>query len=62
MTKISNKDRIEKAIGDFDTFNNFIKSERPFLSAKRGEMGKKDSFKLNQILYHKKDISKPNYT
>jgi len=56
------KGRIEKAIGDFDTFNNFIKSEKSFLSAKRGEMGKKDSFKLNQILYHKKDVSKPNYT
>ena len=56
------KDKIEKAICDFDTFNNFIKSEKPPLSAKRGEMGKRDSFRLNQILYHKKDISKPNYT
>lgn len=62
MTKISNKDLIEKAIGDFDTFNNFIESEKLFLSAKRGEIGKKDSFKLNQILYYKKDVSKPNYT
>jgi len=62
MTELRNKDLIEKAIGDFDTFNDFIKSEKLFLSAKRGEMGKKDSFKLNQILYHKKDVSKPNYT
>ena len=56
------KNRIEKTIGDFDTFIKFVESEKPPLSVKRGEIGKKDSFKLNQKLYHKKDVCKPNYT
>ncbi|MBC8344159.1 MAG: plasmid pRiA4b ORF-3 family protein [Bacteroidetes bacterium] len=56
------KDSIEKTISDFDRFNNFIESVKPHLSAKRGEIGKKDSFRLNQTLYYKKDVSKPNYT
>lgn len=56
------KNRIEKVIGDFDTFIKFVESEKPPLSVKRGEIGKKDSFKLNQKLYHKKNVCKPNYT
>ncbi|MDP3011848.1 MAG: plasmid pRiA4b ORF-3 family protein [Candidatus Hydromicrobium sp.] len=54
-------DRIVKATDDFNKFIKFIESEKPHLSAKRGVLGKKDSFKLNQILYNKKDVSKPNY-
>lgn len=56
------KNRIGKTVSDFDTFINFIESEKPSLSLKRGELGKKDSFKLNQMLYHKKVVSKSNYT
>ena len=56
------KNRIEKVIGDFDTFIKFVESEKPPLSVKRGEIGKKDSFKINQKLYHKKNVCKPNYT
>ena len=46
----------------FDKFINFIESEIPNLSIKRGHLGKKDSFRLKQILYYKKDAEKPNYT
>jgi hypothetical protein len=54
--------KIEKTISDFDVFINFVESAKPHLSCKRGELGKKDSFKLNQMLYHRKDVDKPNFT
>lgn len=56
------KDIIEKAINDFNKFIEFIESEKPQLSVKRGVLGKKDSFNLNHVLSYKKDASKPNYT
>ncbi len=56
------RDSIEKTISDFDIFNNFIESEKPPLSVKRGKIGEKDSFRLSQELFYRKDISKPNYT
>lgn len=54
-------DRIEVTINEFEKFIEFIECEKPGLSAKKGVLGKKDSFKLNQILCHKKNVSRPNY-
>lgn len=56
------ENRIERTVSDFDAFIDFIEFGKPHLSLKRGELGKKDSFKLNQMLYYKKDVDKPNYT
>ncbi|MGM0366592.1 MAG: IS1096 element passenger TnpR family protein [Actinomycetota bacterium] len=53
---------IENTVADFDAFLDYIESENPPLSLKRGELGKKDSFRLNQLLHYRKDVCKPNYT
>ncbi|MTI83097.1 MAG: plasmid pRiA4b ORF-3 family protein [Firmicutes bacterium] len=55
------KDNIEVTINEFEKFTEFIESEKPVLSAKKGVLGKKDSFKLNGILSHKRNVSAPNY-
>ncbi len=60
--KMCLKDKIEVTINEFEKFIEFIKCEKPGLSAKKGVFGKKDSFKLNQILGYKKNVNKPNYT
>ncbi len=53
---------IKHTVDDFDSFLDFIASENPPLSLKRGELGKKDSFRLNQLLHYGKDVCRPNYT
>ncbi len=55
------KGNVEAIITDFEKFIEFNEREKPALSAKQGVFGKKDSFKLNQILRYKKDVSGPNY-
>ena len=55
------KDRIEVTINEFEKFIEFIEYEKPGLSKKKGVLGKKDSFKLNQILCHQRNVSGPNY-
>ena len=55
------RDRIEMTINEFEKFIEFIECEKPVLSAKKGVLGKQDAFKLNQILYHKRNVSGPNY-
>jgi hypothetical protein len=52
---------IKTTIEEFEKFIRFNEDEKPVLSAKLGVFGKKDSYKLNQILRHKKDVSGPNY-
>lgn len=54
-------DRVEVTTNEFEKFIKFIEREKPGLSAKKGVLGKKDSFKLNQILCHKRNVSGPNY-
>lgn len=55
------EEMIATTIGEFEKFISFIENEKPVLSAKLGVLGKKDSYKLNQMLYYKKDVSGPNY-
>ena len=52
---------IKTTIGEFEKFLRFNEDEKPVLSAKLGVFGKKDSYKLNQMLFYKKDVSGPNY-
>lgn len=55
------EERIKITINEFEKFTSFIENERPVLSAKLGVLGKKDSYRLNQKLQYKKDVSGPNY-
>lgn len=48
-------------VADMDKFLAFIEQERPMLSAKRGMLGKKDAFRLNEQLHERRDVSAPNY-
>ena len=59
--KIDIDGTIKNCVEDFEKFIKFNESEKPVLSAKLGVFGKKDSFKLNSIIYSKKDVIGPNY-
>ncbi|WP_373844948.1 plasmid pRiA4b ORF-3 family protein [Clostridium sp.] len=48
-------------IQDFHVFIKYIEEEKPVLTAKKGVLGKKDSFKLNSKLNFKRDVTAPNY-
>lgn len=52
---------INTTINDFNRFIEFNESEKPVLSAKKGVIGKKDSFRLNTLLENKKAVNEPNY-
>lgn len=60
MYKASEQD-IKNTIDDFIVFCNFIEEEKPVLSKKRGVLGKKDSFKLNSLLHHKREVNASNF-
>ena len=55
------KGMVETTVEEFEKFIGFIKNASPVLSSKRRVFGKKDSYKLNLMLYYKKDVSGPNY-
>lgn len=46
---------------EYKKFIEFTEVEKPILTAKKGSLGKKDSYKLNLLLKHKKEVSAPNY-
>lgn len=49
-------------VGEFEKFINFIESEKPVLSPKQGVLGKKDAYRLNEMLCYKRDVKGPSYT
>jgi hypothetical protein len=60
MYKAGEKDVVH-TIDDFLTFCSFLEEKAPVLSKRGVVLGKKDLFELNDLLYHKKDVEKPNY-
>lgn len=61
MDSLMFEENILPFIQDFNTFIKYIEEERPVLSARRGVLGKIDSFKLNAKLNFKKAVVAPNY-
>lgn len=55
------EERILPLVQDFNTFMKYIEEEKPVLSAKRGVLGKNDSFKLNSKLNFNKAVTAPKY-
>ncbi|MDD4569223.1 MAG: hypothetical protein PHE70_03730 [Tepidanaerobacteraceae bacterium] len=53
---------IQTTVREFEKFINFNESESPVLSAKQGVLGKKDSYRLNEMLSYNRDVKGPNYT
>lgn len=53
------KYNINNTINDFEKFIEFNEIEKSILTAQKGVLGKKDSFKLNELLIYKKDVEAP---
>ncbi len=50
-----------KIVNDFKVFCDYLETEKPILSAKKGVLGNKDAFNLNARLYYQRDVDRPNY-
>ncbi len=48
-------------VQDFERFSLFIDTNKPLLTKKRGVLGNKDAFTLNNSLYLKRDVTSPTY-
>lgn len=57
----ANEQDIENTVTDFLSFCNYIDGKKPVLSKKKGALGKKDLFAINSLLFHRKEVSAPNY-
>lgn len=60
MYRVSEKD-ISATINDFTMFCDYIDGKKPVLSKRRAALGKNDLFKINSLLYYKKEVTAPNY-
>jgi len=60
MYRVNEKD-IKATVNDFMVFCEFIDKNKPVLSKRREVLGKSDLFKINSLLYYKKEITAPNY-
>lgn len=52
---------LETTVKEFKKFLDFVENESPKLSQKLGAFGRKDSYRLNELLCYKKDVNGPNY-
>lgn len=63
MNKPNNTDEqaIRATVADFNLFCNFINENKPVLSKRKAQLGKKDLFEINALLHFRKDVAAPNY-
>lgn len=48
-------------VSDFESFCQYIDEKKPILSKQKVVLGKNDLFKINELLYFRKDVDAPNY-
>lgn len=56
-----NEQAIRNTIDDFRKFCEYIETNKPVLSKKKTQLGKKDLFEINALLDFRKDVVAPNY-
>lgn len=50
-----------KIVDDFREFCSFMETERPTLSAKKGVLGKKESFAVNSRFHYQREVTEPKH-
>ena len=63
MNKPNNIDEqaIRATVADFSLFCSYINENKPLLSKRKAQLGKKNLFEINALLHFRKDVAAPNY-
>jgi hypothetical protein len=56
-----NEQAIRNTVDDFQKFCRYIEENKPVLTKKKTQLGKKDLFEINTLLHFRKEVAAPNY-